>query len=238
MKITVITVCRNALEMLKPTMASVMEQTANDLEYIIIDGASTDGTVDFLETINDNRVKWISEPDNGIYDAMNKGVKLASGRMVIFMNAADRFYEASTLQRMCEDAPDDAGVVYGDVVKIVDGKQIIKKSKTPGNSHRMYFCHQSALTLRELLLKYPFDTKYKYSADFKFFKEIYLGGIKFKQLPYPVSIFDTNGVSNTRRSEGLKDNLKIVCEVDGTLKGMKKIMHLLLPYLICKLRGK
>lgn len=238
MKVSVVTVCRNALDMLKCTMESVMEQTFGDMEYIVVDGASTDGTVEFLKKYDEKHVKWVSEPDKGIYDAMNKGVAMASGEMVIFMNAGDRFCGSETLQRMINDVSADAEVVYGDVVKEQNGDMVCKKAEAPQNSHRMYFCHQSAMTRRDLLIKFPFDIKHKYSADFKFFKQVYLAGARFVQLPYPVAIFDTNGVSNTRRSAGLHDNIRVVCEVDGWLRGGGKLIRLLVPWVICKVRGK
>ena len=97
-KLFVITVCRNAGELLEPTMLSVLNQTYDDLQYIVVDGGSTDGTVEVIQKYKDKLAAWVSEPDKGIYDAMNKGLRMAKGMMkeeetawVNFMNAGDRF---------------------------------------------------------------------------------------------------------------------------------------------------
>ena len=92
-KISVVTVCYNSFDMLKETMQNVDKQTYDNFEYIVVDGNSSDGTVDYLKNYNGKLTKYISEPDKGIYDAMNKGVKISSGDYVIFSNAGDIFAE-------------------------------------------------------------------------------------------------------------------------------------------------
>ena len=97
-KVTVVTVARNACDALRKTMASVMSQTYADLEYIIVDGASSDGTLELLE--HAKGIRWISEPDKGIYDAMNKGVAMSTGQWIIFMNAGDTFASDDALEKV------------------------------------------------------------------------------------------------------------------------------------------
>ena len=231
--VSVITVCLNNLEALKRTLESVREQTYGQIEYIIVDGGSTDGTLEYLHQEQGAYQKMVSEPDKGIYDAMNKGVKMASGEWVIFMNAGDRFAEADTLAHVFK-ANHDAEVIYGDVIK----HGMVKKAAAPCNCHRMYFCHQSALTKRELLVKHPFDVAHRLSADFKFFKQMYLKGYRFVQLDLPIADFDTTGVSNTSRSKGLKDNIEVVKEVDNWKDKLRFLPQLYFVYFMCKLRNK
>lgn len=238
-KITVITVCFNALEMLKKTMQSVDSQHYSNLEYIIIDGGSTDGTADYLQSYQGKLTKYVSEPDKGIYDAMNKGVSISTGSYVIFLNAGDLFADEHTLENITESEISDADVVYGDVLKAdKDGHLIRKPAEKAHNAHKMYFCHQSSLTKRECLLQYPFDLRYKMSADFNFFKTLTKKNKIFKQLDIPIAIFDTSGVSNTRRSKGLKENICIVKEQDGFFDKIRLLPRLYFVYIYARLRGK
>lgn len=233
-KISVVTVCYNSLDMLKKTMQSVDSQTYSNFEYIIVDGNSTDGTPDYLKTYGGKITKYISEPDKGIYDAMNKGVKMSEGDYVIFLNAGDLFADETTLQRIFDGNTYDADVIYGDVIK--NGK--VKPAEKPHNAHKMYFCHQSCFTKLECLQQFPFDTKYKMSADFNFFKMLTLNGKTFKQLDIPVAIFDTTGVSNAKRSKGLKENIEVVKEHDNFLNKLKLLPRLYFVYWYAKMRGK
>ncbi len=246
--ITIVTVAFNALDALKQTARSVWEQDYPNTEYIIVDGASTDGTREWLESqqVNESTsclVRWISEPDKGIYDAMNKGVAMANGEYCIFMNAGDTFVDEHVISKIFGEVekriegghsssmPD---VVYGDIMK--DGQ--LKGSLSPRNCHKMFYCHQSVFTRTRCLREFPFDIKHRYSADFKQAKQMYLAGKAFQHISMPVANFDTHGVSNTQRSKGLWDNVKVVCEVDGFADKMRFLPHLLFPWFMCKLRGK
>ena len=116
MNVTIITVCRNHAKELEKTIQSVENQTWQKKEYIVIDGASTDETLEVIQQHGDSITQWISEPDQGIYDAMNKGIRLAQGQWVIFMNAGDTFASTDTLQRVFQESQ-EADVIYGDVIK-------------------------------------------------------------------------------------------------------------------------
>lgn len=239
-KVTVVTVVRNAPAALRVTAGSVLSQTYGNLEYVIVDGASTDGTADFARSLGDKVDVLISEPDKGIYDAMNKGVRAASGEWVIFMNAGDTFYSADTIERVFDSADySGCGVVYGDVAKRnADGELEMKKAGAPCNSHRMFFCHQSAFYRRSDILAEEFDISHRMSADIHQVKRLYKKGVKFCQTDIPVAVFDTGGVSNVRRSAGLRDNISVVCELDGFVDRMRLLPKLYVPYLMCRLRGK
>ena len=231
--VSVITVVRNASEMLRKTILNVCEQTMEDLEYVVVDGASTDNTVQVIKENQQVIEKWVSEPDKGIYDAMNKGVRMASGQWVIFMNAGDIFASPDVLEKIFEEKPVE-DVIYGDVVKHDDrGLSYIKKAEPVHNAHRMFFCHQSSLVKRELLLQYPFDIRHKMSADFKFFKQMVLMKRTFRKYEGPVSEFDTTGVSNALRSKGLADNISVIREVDNCWNQIKLLPRLYFTYVFC-----
>lgn len=237
-RLSIVTVCRNCADALRTTIESVARQDYPDIEYVVIDGASTDETADIVRTNPDIDIR-LSEPDRGIYDAMNKGTRLATGEWILFMNAGDRFAAPDTASRLMQGIAEGDDVVYGSVIKLAsDGTLVTYPAAEPRNSHRMIFCHQSVMCRREMLLKYPFDIRHRLSADFKFFKTLMRAGAQFHRTDIPVAIFDTGGVSNTRRSAGLADNMRVILETDGPLRGARFILHLLPTYIIAKLRGK
>lgn len=233
MIVTIITVCRNHAQELERTIRSVESQTWQEKEYLVIDGASTDETPNVIKAHEASITRWVSEPDQGIYDAMNKGVKMAQGEWVIFMNAGDTFASDDTLQRVF-GSPLDADVIYGDVIK----GELVKKAEAPRNAHRMFYCHQSAFVRTRCLREFPFDIRHRMSADFKQVKQLYLSGKTFRQLDFPVANFDTQGVSNRNRSAGLYDNIQVIRETDSLWQQMKLLPRLYFTYLLCKIRGK
>lgn len=232
-KITVITVAYNAKTALDKTMKSVGEQDYANIEYIVVDGGSTDGTPEMLSSYEGLLSKWISEKDGGIYDAMNKGISMATGDYCLFMNAGDTFMSPTTVSRVVRSNM-TADVVYGYVMK----NNKVKKALSPRNCHKMYYCHQCAFTRTTCLKEYPFDTHHAMSADFKQAKQLYLSGKIFQMLDYAISVFDTNGISNRKRSKGLWDNIKVIWETDNFLWKCRLLPRLLLTYSLCKIRGK
>ena len=233
MIVTIITVCRNHAQELERTIRSVESQTWQEKEYLVIDGASTDDSLDVIKAHEASITRWVSEPDQGIYDAMNKGVKMAQGEWVIFMNAGDTFAGDDTLQRVFGN-PLDADVIYGDVIK----GELVKKAEAPRNAHRMFYCHQSAFVRTSCLREFPFDIRHRMSADFKQVKQLYLNGKRFRQLDFPVANFDTQGVSNKNRSAGLYDNIQVIRETDRLWEQVRLLPRLWITYLICRIRGK
>ena len=231
--VTIITVCRNHAKQLERTIQSVESQTWQEKEYLVIDGASTDDTLDVIKAHEASITRWVSEPDQGIYDAMNKGVRMARGEWVIFMNAGDTFASDDTLQRVF-GSPQNADVIYGDVIK----GELVKKAEAPRNAHRMFYCHQSAFVRTSCLREFPFDIRHRMSADFKQVKQLYLSGKRFRQLDFPVANFDTQGVSNRNRSAGLYDNIQVIRETDRLWEQVRLLPRLWITYLICRIRGK
>lgn len=233
-RITVITVAYNALDALCKTMKSVEMQDYGNIEYIVVDGGSKDGTSSFLADYKGKLTKWVSEPDKGIYDAMNKGVGMATGDYCIFMNAGDTFAGNDTVSKVVASGIDGADVVYGDIYK--NGSRV--HAKSPRNCHKMFYCHQSAFVSTQCLRAFPFDIRHRMSADFKQAKQLILANKSFRQLDMVIADFDTSGISNTSRSKGLWDNICVICEVDGIKDKCRLLPRILFTYLLCKLRGK
>lgn len=239
-KVTVVTVCYNAKELLENTIRSVSDQNYEDFEYIVVDGGSTDGTVDILNEYENVIDRWVSEKDRGIYDAMNKAVLMAGGEWVIFMNAGDTFYSPDTLEKVFgkRAVPDTVDIIYGDVAKPAQCGMTVKKAEPVHNGHRMFFCHQSCFARRKALLDHPFDLTHPMSADFKFVKTMVKNKAGFMKLEFPVAYFDTGGVSNRRRSAGLADNIRVVMELDSPFDQIRLLPRLWFSYALCRLRGK
>lgn len=172
---SIITVTYNAAATLPPTLKSVREQTCRLYEYIIIDGASKDETVRLANESGIQSLNLISEPDRGLYDAMNKGLGVANGDYVIFLNAGDSFHSKDTLQQIADAIMDNdyPGIVYGQT-QIVDSarnrigdRHLTAPSVLTLDSFKngMVVCHQAFIVLRKLVDNY--DTRYRYSADYE-----------------------------------------------------------------------
>jgi len=237
--ITIITVVLNAKTNLKKTIHSVAEQDYPGIEYLVIDGGSVDGSVDVIRQYHPSVIsKWLSEKDEGIYSAMNKGAKMASGDRVCFLNAGDVFADNAIVRKVAEvvhTTQEQPDIVYGNILVRKPGmsRMVERIAQSPRNSHRMYFCHQSAFVRLDLLRQYPFDERYKLSADLKFFKQCRSGGKQFFQLDFPIVIYDTFGLSNIDRERGLRENISVVKEMDS---GLEKYKFLFRLYFVIYLR--
>lgn len=196
--ISVITVTYNRFDSLPETFASVTNQTYQNIEYIIIDGGSNDGTVNFLQENNDKISYWVSEKDNGIYDAMNKGSLAATGDWLIFMNCGDKFFAEDTLENIAKYLDDSVDVVYGGFEFIlVDNYQTRVINRQPKKLidiwREMPTCHQSILVRRELQIQYSFDTSFTWCADHNLIASLYADGYKLKEIPITIAKFDGSG---------------------------------------------
>ena len=199
-KISIVTVCYNAVNEVEMTILSVINQTYPNVEYIVVDGGSTDGTVDVIRKYDSRITKWVSEPDKGIYDAMNKGIGMATGEWLNFMNAGDKFVDMNVLKNISINFNSLNGVLYGDTVGELFGgkfslrKADIKKIENPRNC-RMGFTHQSSFVRTELAKKYPFDLRFKLAADYNMMVSLYNLGYSFKYVSIPISVYDGHGIS-------------------------------------------
>ena len=203
-KLSIITITYNDLNNLKLTINSVINEINDRIEYVIIDGASKDGSVDYLNTIVNQNVCIFSEPDKGIYNAMNKGIKKSHGEWVLFLNSGDVLLPG-TLPKilMCLDEQYDC--FYGDIYLSLcyQGKQYYKKEKASPiidlNNLRkhMLFSHQALLCKRNVLVKVNgFDEKFRTAADWDLIIRITKKKVKYKYLDTTIAIYDKTGVSS------------------------------------------
>ncbi|MDD2245460.1 MAG: glycosyltransferase family 2 protein [Proteiniphilum sp.] len=227
MLISVVTVCFNAQKVIEKTIKSVIDQNFSDKEYIVIDGSSSDSTLEIIEKYRDSIDILVSEKDDGIYHAMNKAVNKASGDWVIFMNAGDIFANANVLEYVSGFLKMPADVYYGNILTERDGSHILKEAPSEiKNIHRMPFCHQAVFTRTSQLKKYPFDEKYRLSSDFKFYKKLILDKVIFKKIDIPIAVYDKSGLSHTQRVNGLSENIAIVMELDDFKTKLKLLPRL------------
>ena len=151
--ITVVTVVFNDVQHIEDTILSVVNQTYPNIEYIIIDGGSTDGTVDIIKKYEERIAYWVSEPDKGIYDAMNKGIQKATGEWINFMNAGDEFVDANVLDKLFfAKTVANVDVIYGNTVRVSrDEKWMTKADPIEFMKWNMPFCHQSSITKTSIM---------------------------------------------------------------------------------------
>lgn len=173
-KISVITITYNAEKTLERTLKSVHEQTYENIEHIIIDGKSTDNTLDLIRKYGNEKMRWISEPDKGIYDAMNKGIAMAKGDYICFINAGDTFYATNTVESIFYSANSLSklqDIIYGEtaIVDINNTFLHMRRLKAPESltwksfKKGMLVCHQAFIVRKELVEEY--NTEYRFSSD-------------------------------------------------------------------------
>ena len=176
MKISIITVTYNAASVLKRTLDSVKAQSWQQIEHLIIDGASKDETISMAETYKAQcpyEVVILSEPDKGLYDAMNKGLRLATGDYLVFLNAGDTLHAADTLETIVRSAQPLPGVLYGDTAitdeqgNFLHLRRLRPPKKLTWKSFRqgMLVCHQAFYALTDIAKNLSYDPRYRYSAD-------------------------------------------------------------------------
>ena len=201
MRLSIITINFNNIAGLKETIKSVIAQTDLDFEYIIIDGASTDGSVDVIKENVANISYWVSEPDTGIYNAMNKGVQAAHGDYCLFLNSGDILIDKYVIERVLSNKF-AADIVSGNI-KCTNGTM----TKAPHKVSMKTFIvgslpHQATLIKRDLLLKNPYDERFKIGGDWRFFIQVLIyENVSYERIPITISLFDTSGVSNTESKE-------------------------------------
>lgn len=211
-KVSIISVVFNARSELERTIQSVLNQTSSNFEYIVVDGGSTDGTVSVLEGYRDaGCLKFVSEPDRGIYDAINKGICLASGEYVNVLMMGD-FHECDFVERIEIHAESNDFLFTGwsvwfgaDRRKVVTGRALPSLASVRG----MPFPHNSLVVKREICVKRPYSLNFRYASDFEFIcfllKESYVG----VSIERPLTNYCVGGVGNSYRS--LFETFKILC---------------------------
>lgn len=195
-KITIVTVCRNALALLGPTVESVLAQRYAGMEYWIVDGASTDGTRAYLESLAPRGVRFVSEPDGGIADAMNKGVGLSGGTWVAHLHAGDA-YLPGALRAVADAArAGDADVICGSIWKDEERGRALYHARPRHLPLDMTIHHAATWTRRALFLELGgFDGRYPNAMDYDFFLRAHAAGARFAVLPEPLASMAKGGQS-------------------------------------------
>lgn len=203
-KISVISVNYNDKVGLKKTIESVINQTFNDFEFIIVDGGSSDGGKEIIEEYKERIDYWFSEPDSGIYNAMNKGIKVAKGEFVIFMNSGDTFANKEVLEKVESDLVDEFDIYYGDYNRVKTNS--IRKKTYPEKLSFSFFytgslSHQSTFIRRKLFDDiFLYNEDYKIASDWEFFVyAICHKNIPYKYLKMTISDFDFTGISSVAK---------------------------------------
>lgn len=210
MKISIITVCFNAKDTIEDTFKSIFNQTYKDFELIVIDGSSIDGTLDVIEKYKDKLSYFVSEPDNGIYDAMNKGIKVASGDFLFFLNANDVFYDSLVLEKTSKilDENKDIKFLFGDTEYIEEDKKTTRiETYEKINSFFVLLdnniCHQSIFYHRSLFEDIGFYSKdYKIYADWDFnMKCLAIKKVSAIYAPFVISKFQLGGLCSSSETQ-------------------------------------
>lgn len=207
--ISIITVTYNAIETINSTFQSVFAQSYNNIEYIVIDGGSIDGTTDIIKMNEKNIRYWISEEDTGIYDAMNKGISIAQGDWIIFMNSGDIFHDDNVLQNIFTNNINcKTQIIYGNT-KEKNSKNI---QNPPKEIIKKYFidrtiCHQSILFKKGVFDKIGyFDLKYKIIADRDWLLRATINDCYFQYIDIVISVWDEEGFSKRNYSLYISEN--------------------------------
>lgn len=230
--VSIITITYNAERFLERTIQSIVAQQATDYEYLVIDGGSTDGTLAIIQRYDDHITQWISEPDKGLYDAMNKGLHRAQGRYVWFMNAGDELYDPQTLARLLERInTTSADVYYSDALFVQDDNQQgtvavgLRSAVTPHSLPRnltwqdmalgMKVCHQAFIANRRIAPDYPTDNL---SADLDWEIRCLKASRLIEFLPFVLCRYLLGGVSVQQHRRSLSDRFKVLVDHFGLIQ--------------------
>ena len=202
-KVSIITVSFNAVGAIEETILSVLGQKYENKEYIIIDGGSTDGTLDIIRKYSDNLYYWISEKDEGIYDAMNKGIAIATGDWINFMNAGDTFFSCNTLSDVfAVNDYEGIDVIYGNSISI-DRNGVLKKCFSDNRVQLLQYIsiyrHGASFVRASTHRLYPFDLskkQFSYALDSYCILSMYKEGKVFKKINEDILIYSEDGISN------------------------------------------
>jgi len=214
--VSIITVVYNSELYIEKTILSIINQDYANIEFIIVDGGSTDKTIEIIKKYEQFVTKWISEKDNGLYDAMNKGINMASGDYLWFINSGDEVYSNSVLQEVFQNEQQLPDVIYGET-EIIDYKgqtigmrrhSIPEKLNWKSLKHGMLVCHQSILVKKEIAVEY--NLKYKYSADFEWLIRVLKKAETIYNSRLILSKFMDGGQTSRTLIPGLKERFRIM----------------------------
>jgi glycosyltransferase involved in cell wall biosynthesis len=221
-KLSVITIVYNNVRDIERTMLSVLNQTYTNIEYIVVDGLSNDGTLDIIKRYTNRIAKLISEKDEGIYDAMNKGLAAATGHYVIFMNSGDEFYAADTVEKVFATEK-DADIYYGETEMINDAGESLgqRRHKAPkqfswkGFKYGMSVSHQ-AIYIRRSLTQ-PYNRRYQLSADIDWILNAVKNAKRIVNVHQYVAKYLVGGMSKKKHKQSLLERFNIMKRHYGLL---------------------
>ena len=234
-KLTIITINLNNKEGLYKTIKSVATQKSppHNFEYIIIDGGSTDGSIDVINEYADYIDYWVNEPDKGIYNAMNKGVQKAHGVFCLFLNSGDSLYSPNVIREIAKVLNNELDILSGCAYVVKNNQKV--KADAPGClSLPLFFnsglCHQSTFIKTSLLKKRPYDEQMKISSDWKFFVECYVyEKVRYAKIDMVVALYDGNGISSNNAGIIWEERLSFLDSIPARLL-LKE--HLVIPHQI------
>ena len=219
--VSIITVCYNAEDTVEKTIKSVLSQTYQNIEYVIVDGQSSDNTMAVIGRYKNHITKISSEKDCGVYDAMNKGIKFSSGDILYFLNADDYFYDESVVQDIVKQfaSHPEAAVVYGKVslynlaprAPLNYRLPFVSEIKNKKDFLVKSLCHQRVFARRWLFEKYGFfNTRYKISADFDWFLRLFNQAVNFRFIDRYIAHYNYQGLSKTQANPFITEKMKII----------------------------
>ena len=213
MKFSIITINYNNCKGLKRTLDSVASQTSKDFEWIVIDGASTDGSRELIEQHQKLMTYWCSERDKGIYNAMNKGVQKATGDYCLFLNSGDNLCDSNVMERL-HGTLFEADIVSCDIYIDKISWKSLKRAVDKMNAFWIYentLSHQSTWISREVLVKCPYRENFERISDWTFFFEsIVIHNCSYQHIPFPISVFYNDGISSTPFPVGNTDRTQFL----------------------------
>jgi len=242
-KLSVITIVYNNAKDIERTMRSVMNQTYANIEYIIIDGASTDGTLAIIQKYKDKITKVISEKDNGIYDAMNKGMGIATGDYLLFMNSGDEIYDSATVSKIFAASP-GADIYYGETEMYGEGWISLgqRRHHAPDSfnwrsfKYGMSISHQAIYVKRSLAV--PYDLQYKYSADIDWIIKVAKNSSSIVNTHGYVAKYLVGGISKQKHMASLKERFRIFTKHYGLIPNLVNHFRIALNLMLYYLRHR
>lgn len=245
---SIVTVCFNDRDSLGHTYQSLVRQTNKNYEWIVVDGESKDGTIDDLQCWQNANLHWISEVDKGLYDAMNKGIDLAVGEYLIFINAGDALASNDVLRKLSNYTAFRPDFIYGDAYELTQENELLYKK---ARSHKyiwygMFAHHQSMLYKRSSLGSMRYRLQYSIGADYAFTAEFMRNAKVIQKVDFPLCIFQQGGLSTDNAALGAYDQWQIRRDILGVsflgrvvirvLHGLAHGIKTFLPAIYKKLR--
>lgn len=218
MKITIASVVLNAKNNIEETIQSVINQTYKNIEYVIIDGESNDGTIDILKKYEHEIAKLLIEKDKGLYDAMNKALDLATGDYIIFMNSGDTFVTPYIIDGVVNSLKNNNAVYYGNVILLNTKEKNASFFGGYFGKHRLCFkniCHQAIFYPKSLYKTHKYDLTYKIFADYMYNISLKAENVQFVYLKTIISFFELGGLSDIGDEQVAQNKGKIILSKFG-----------------------